>query len=105
MKPNHVNQKVFQFRFNQQLKQDVEDFKSQRDINCYKCYSLAEANWLIQQGFDILRAEDSDLDETNNMKMFLFKESKELTTALTNYEGGPRNGKPKSEEVCNRPDR
>lgn len=92
---NNTDRKVFKFHFNQRLKQDVEDFKTRRDAQ-YKVYSQAMANYLIAQGFDVLRAADSDQDETGRMKMFFFEESDALHDAMSKFNnnyGGPKYGK------------
>lgn len=92
---NNTDRKVFKFHFNQRLKQDVEDFKTKRDAQ-YKVYSQAMANYLIAQGFDVLRATDSDQDETGRMKMFFFEESDALHDAMSKFNnnyGGPKYGK------------
>lgn len=92
---NNTDRKVFKFHFNQRLKQDVEDFKVRRDAQ-YKVYSQAMANYLIAQGFDVLRATDSDQDETGRMKMFFFEESDALHDAMSKFNnnyGGPKYGK------------
>lgn len=92
---NNTDRKVFKFHFNQRLKQDVEDFKTKRDAQ-YKVYSQAMANYLITQGFDVLRATDSDQDETGRMKMFFFEESDALHDAMSKFNnnyGGPKYGK------------
>jgi len=92
---NNTDRKVFKFHFNQRLKQDVEDFKVRRDAQ-YKVYSQAMANYLITQGFDVLRAADSDQDETGRMKMFFFEESDALHDAMSKFNnnyGGPKYGK------------
>lgn len=90
--PNHVNQKVFQFRFNKKLKQDVESFKEKRN-KCRKIYSLDEANWLISQGFNLIRAENSDQNVDPKYKMFIFEDTEDILTKINEYKGGPRNGK------------
>ena len=51
----------------------------------YTVFSIKLANWLIRQGHDMLQAIDSPKDPTGRYKAFLFEDTKELQTDISNY--------------------
>lgn len=52
-------------------------------MNVYIVRSLAMTNWLCNNGFKILKVEDSEKDD--KLKVFLFEDSPELHDTMMKY--------------------
>lgn len=52
-------------------------------MNVYIVRSLAMTNWLCNNGFKILKVEDSEKDD--KLKVFLFEDSPELHNTMMKY--------------------
>lgn len=49
----------------------------------YKIYSLTMANYLVRQGFDIKKVDDSERD--SKLKKFLFHDGVDFRNAMSRY--------------------
>ena len=58
-------------------------FMGTAKINMYMVRSLAMTNWLCNNGFKILKVEDSE--KNDKLKVFLFEDSPELHSTMMKY--------------------
>lgn len=65
------------------MKEGCDVIKDMLIPTYYPIYSLSMANFLVRNGFDIVKVDDNERD--NRLKKFLFYDNANLRNAMTTY--------------------